>query len=132
MGRSGGPALGNPMANIYEQRDELAQWLAAMDARVAALDKAGAVHAHIHWRKGGYLYLIHPVRDGRRKKVYIGVDADKQIEALERVARYAVRIRIERERAELAASLAMMDSRIRSIADYATMIKRAGRRYAVL
>jgi len=66
----------------------LHQALALITARMQTLDDQGMVNAVPHWRKGRYLYLVHPQVQGDRKREYVGVDPGKVSQALARVANY--------------------------------------------
>lgn len=47
-----------------------------------ALYLAGLIEAHPYWHQGKYLYLIHPMKNGLRKREYIGADPRKLSQAL--------------------------------------------------
>lgn len=70
-------------ANMPQLIDELESKMAAVDAQMAALDKAGLIYATEHWRKDAdgepkYFYLLYPQKpDEARRRDYIGSDAAK-------------------------------------------------------
>lgn len=56
-----------------------------------ALYSAGLIEAYPYWHQGKYLYLIHPMKNGLRKREYIGADPRKLshvLVALRRATRY--------------------------------------------
>lgn len=79
---------------------------------LAQLKRQGLTPAKAHWRKGKYLYLIHPQKPGQSKRYrqYIGVDEARVREALaciERTRLYEAR----------AGDLARLTRYLQSIAD---------------
>lgn len=62
-------------------------------SRMNELRRAGLIHAKPHYRQGKYLYLIYPMKDGERRREYIGADPgkiEKALEAVNRVHEYEV------------------------------------------
>ncbi len=55
--------------------------------RMHELERAGIIYAKPHYRQGKYLYLIYPMKDGERRREYIGADPQKINEALQAVNR---------------------------------------------
>ena len=55
--------------------------LKTVSHRMEVLQKAGLIYASEHWRESKYLYLIYPMRDGNRRREYIGADANRITEA---------------------------------------------------
>ena len=55
--------------------------------RMKRLQDAGIIHATPHWRQDKYLYLIYPMKQGERRREYIGADRYKIKDALEAVKR---------------------------------------------
>ena len=76
------------LATATEQLDILASEIRYSRKEIAALEEQGATQATEHWREGRYLYLLHPTRDGKRKREYIGRDPAKVQAAQDRVDRY--------------------------------------------
>ncbi|MHC8297712.1 hypothetical protein [Pseudomonas sp. LB3P58] len=70
-------------ANMPQLIDELESKMAAVDAQMAELEKAGVIYATEHWRKDAdgepkYFYLLYPKKpDEARRRDYIGSDAAK-------------------------------------------------------
>ncbi len=56
--------------------------------RIAAIESLGIIDASPYYRDGTYLYLIHPMKDGKREREYIGKDPTKVREALDKVERF--------------------------------------------
>lgn len=54
-------------------------------AELRRLDADGRIYATPHYRAGRYLYLIHPTKDGERRRDYIGADPAKVADALRQV-----------------------------------------------
>ena len=61
--------------------------------QMAELKRKGVIYAKMHTRQGKYVYLVYPVKDGRRQRVYIGNDKKKielATESIERGVKYKV------------------------------------------
>ncbi len=59
--------------------------------RMNELERAGLIYAKPHYRQGKYLYLIYPMKDGQRRREYIGADPEKievALQAINRVHEY--------------------------------------------
>ena len=59
--------------------------------RMQELKRAGLIYAKPHYRQGKYLYLIYPMKDGERRREYIGADPEKievALQAINRVHEY--------------------------------------------
>jgi hypothetical protein len=59
--------------------------------RMQELKRAGLIYAKPHYRQGKYLYLIYPMKDGERRREYIGADPEKiksALQAIDRVREY--------------------------------------------
>ena len=82
-----------------EQLDNLAAEIRYSRKEIAALEQQGATQATEHWREGKYLYLLHPTRDGKRVREYIGCNPAKVQAAQDRVDRYK---KAEQHRATIA------------------------------
>lgn len=67
--------------------DKLTNGLKEIKQTVRRLDRAGCIEATPHYRAQRHLYLIHPQRDGERRRQYIGTDRKKQRAELQRRAR---------------------------------------------
>jgi len=74
---------------------------AGLVQRIDALRRAGTVNATPHYRDGKYLYLIHPQRDGERRREYVGSEPTKVAAALGRVERFKESERLEAELSRL-------------------------------
>ena len=62
------------------------QLIAHNEAELKRLDTAGRIYATPHYRKGRYLYLLHPTDStGSRKREYIGANPERVAEALAKV-----------------------------------------------
>jgi hypothetical protein len=84
----------------------------AITTQMLDLEQLGVIHAapYFHWQK--YLYLIYPMKGGKRKRVYVGSDRAKIAEAeaaIERGKEYLVFAQqlhlVERQLANLAEEL---------------------------
>jgi len=70
--------------------NDLAAKVVELDEQMCEVQEQGIVEATPYWRENtkkngqvvSYLYLIHPQKDGKRKREYIGVDPSKQQVAL--------------------------------------------------
>lgn len=57
-----------------------------LTARMIQLEKAGITDATPFYQQGKYLYLIHPMRKGKRLREYIGSDVQKRRDAEVKIA----------------------------------------------
>jgi len=76
------------LSDAAARLDLLAETIQDHHQQISALEEQGATQATEHWREGKYLYLMHPTRDGKRKREYIGRDPAKVQAAQDRVDRY--------------------------------------------
>lgn len=89
---------------LREQLAELENWkvktkeLLAEEQRLTNLDP---VNASLWWKADKYLYLIHPMVDGQRKREYIGADVDAVNKAMERVKLWRERENVRHDLQEL-------------------------------
>lgn len=79
--------------------DRLAKEITKENRAIATLEAAGTTQASEYLREGRYLYLIHPQRNGHRRREYIGSDPAKIAQARGRVHRFK---QAEAHRQELA------------------------------
>lgn len=61
-----------------------------LQAEMEILAAAGIIDASPFYQQGKYLYLIHPMRGGERKREYIGSDQAKIDVALACIDRYKI------------------------------------------
>ncbi len=73
----------------------------AIQAEMDEINRLGFCDAKPHYRDGKYLYLIHPMVDGERKREYIGADPEKIMDALARIARKDRYEQLEQELGEV-------------------------------
>lgn len=78
--------------------DAMAHQVTELNTRIEEVKAQGMAEASPHWRDGKYLYLIHPQRNGERKREYIGADPGAQKAALQRVENWSRYQELERER----------------------------------
>jgi len=76
-----GRELATMAGRLPDLIDKLDAAIASTTATMKALEVAGLIYAAEHWRDGKYLYLIHPSKDGRRERKYVGADDNKVAEA---------------------------------------------------
>lgn len=70
--------------------DALSAKAKAIEARMAALKRAGLIYAKPHWRNQKYFLLVHPMVNGERPTpTYIGTDEEKIKAATDSIARAA-------------------------------------------
>lgn len=92
--------------------DKIENWLECkalqlndLQRHLDELERLGVVEAKPHWRDGKYLYLIYPMKDGERKREYIGADQDKIDDALAKIGRVQERDKLQDEIAQLQSNL---------------------------
>lgn len=90
--------LETAIRSLGAKRDEL-------QAELDRLQSLGFCDAKPHYRDGKYLYLIHLMVDGERKREYIGADPEKIDEALARIERKSQYEELSRKHAEVVTTL---------------------------
>jgi hypothetical protein len=60
------------------------------------LTAAGCKNAKEYWKDGKYLYLLHPMNNGKRKKEYIGNHPLRIAEARQKIINFQKRVKIAR------------------------------------
>lgn len=87
---------GRALNALYDRRQELL-------AEVARLETLDPVDAKPHYRKAHphgdprYLYLVHPQKNGMRKREYIGADPEKQAAGLARIEAHKQLVACQRD-----------------------------------
>ena len=61
-------------SKLPELIESLSNQCREIHARMHELKRAGLIYAKPHYRQGKYLYLIYPMKDGERRREYIGAD----------------------------------------------------------
>lgn len=84
---------------------------------IAELERQGVTEATPWWRPNskspqGYLYLIHPQRDGLRPREYIGTDPARVRDAMARVERHRRRTAALAELSEVEGSMTEILARL--------------------
>ena len=74
-------------SKLPELIESLSNQCREIHARMHELKRAGLIYAKPHYRQGKYLYLIYPMKDGERRREYIGADPKKIQEALQAINR---------------------------------------------
>ena len=87
--------------------------------RMHELERAGLIYAKPHYRQGKYLYLIYPMKDGERRREYIGADPEKiesALQAINRVHEYeALSSKLARTEGCLSQGQSQLDQLIRTL-----------------
>ncbi len=74
-------------SKLPELIESLSNQCREIHAGMHELKSAGLIYAKPHYRQGKYLYLIYPMKDGERRREYIGADPKKIQEALQAINR---------------------------------------------
>ena len=74
-------------SKLPELIESLARKYREILTRMHELKRAGLIYAKPYYRQGKYLYLIYPMKDGQRRREYIGADPEKIQEALQAINR---------------------------------------------
>ena len=72
-------------SKLPELIESLSRNYREITTRMNELKRAGLIYAKPHYRQGRYLYLIYPMKDGERRREYIGADPEKIQEALQAI-----------------------------------------------
>jgi hypothetical protein len=93
------------LAATANRIDQLCHDLATLDQEIMALELEGTSNASPHWRDGKYLYLVHPMENGQRRREYIGNKGNNVENALQTVNRHKTCQQLRRERARVRSNL---------------------------
>lgn len=83
-----GRLLINPTQALTEAVPKALRTLDTIEVTIARMKADGTTDAAPHWRERKYLYLIHPMVNGERRREYIGADENKIQIALRRIERF--------------------------------------------
>ncbi|MGL1932712.1 MAG: hypothetical protein OCC45_13285 [Desulfotalea sp.] len=75
---------------------------------IAKLTQSGCINAREYWKDDKYLYLLYPMKNGKRKKVYYGNHAPKIKVARQKISNY-------KKRSELVETLLKLDESIQDL-----------------
>lgn len=85
--------IGSVSSKLHHQLGTIRNMVGAIDQerdRLTALmieqERAGITEGRPHYQQGKYLYLIHPMRKGKRLREYIGSDVQKRHDAEVKIA----------------------------------------------
>lgn len=81
----------------------------------AELERQGITNASPYWRSEKYLYLIHPMSDGQRKREYIGSDPGRIQSALDSIERYKSWSDLDKRRAVYQGMVNMISTDIQNL-----------------
>lgn len=72
-----------------------------LQAELDEIERLGWCDAKPHYRNGKYFYLVYPMKDGYRKREYIGADPHKIQDALDMIGRKARHDELEKQIGEI-------------------------------
>ncbi len=73
---------------IFDDILKLEEEYKELIAKIDNLKEQGMINASPWWKQGKYLYLVHPMTNGHRKREYIGCDSFIIKEALAKIERW--------------------------------------------
>lgn len=82
----------------------------SLTTRIAQLTAAGCVDASEYWRDGKYLYLLYSMKDGKRRKVYVGNHPLRIEEARQKLENYKTRSECIRTQTKLERDIQQIES----------------------
>ena len=104
---------------LPELIESLSRQYREITTRMHELKRAGLIYAKPHYRQGKYLYLIYPMKDGERRREYIGADPEKiesALQAINRVHEYeALSSKLARTEGSLSQGQSQLDQLIRTL-----------------
>lgn len=77
---------------ISNYHDKLLERYHALGTTIAQLTAKGCVDAKEHWKNGKYLYLLYKMKDGVRRKKYVGNHPLRVAEARQKLQNYQDRL----------------------------------------
>ena len=83
--------LSDKMKIIANHHNRLNERKNSLITRIAQLTAYGCINAKEYWKDGRYLYLLYPMKDGVRKKKYIGNHPLRIEEARKKLENYQTR-----------------------------------------
>lgn len=113
-----------PLSSVQENAYRLALHIHTLDAlaktyisqhvaiatQMLDLEQFGVIHAATYFQWGKYLYLIYPMKNGKRKRVYVGSDRARVADAEAAVDR-------GRRHQELAQQLRIVEHQLANLAE---------------
>lgn len=95
--------------------EDMAKRHSWLTEEIARLTSFGAVYATEYWKDGRYLYLMRPMRNGKRKKEYIGNHPLRIEEARKKVKNWIDRDKCIQEQSVIEQELYEVDGAISSM-----------------
>ncbi len=104
-------------AQLDKLRANIAEIIEACKKHERKLSRQGCQSGAAHFKtsKPNCMFIYEPQVDGHRKYVHVGVDPDKQKEALERIDRFKKRDELNKAREDLERQLSDIDWQLRSL-----------------
>lgn len=94
---------------IDQCRARMTERYFSLGTTIAQLTALGCIKASEYWKDGKYLYLVSSMRNGRRKKRYVGNHPLRIKEARQKLANYDQRAGLIVTQAKIEAELAEID-----------------------
>lgn len=100
------------LANIIGRIDNAHEYLTT---QMLGFENCGLVNARLFYHQGKYLYLIHPAKNGKRQREYVGSNPRKVADAERRASNYKAFAANERELLRLEAEATKLLTQLSSI-----------------
>jgi hypothetical protein len=82
----------------------------SLGTTIGQLTAKGCINAKEHWKDGKYLYLLYAMKNGQRKKKYVGNHPLRVKEAQEKLQNYKDRLPLIRTRERLEAEISEIEN----------------------
>jgi hypothetical protein len=82
----------------------------SLGTAIGRLTAKGCINAKEHWKDGKYLYLLYAMKNGQRKKKYVGNHPLRVKEAQEKLQNYRDRLPLIRTRERLEADISEIET----------------------
>ena len=114
------PAVQNSLQRLEMNLSVLPKKISDLQARHETISKqkhalleTGIIDATPYWHQGKYLYLIYPMKDGKRQREYVGADQRKcapVMAALRRAQRHQqIEVRLQHLETQLREAMFLVD-----------------------
>ncbi len=114
------PDVLNSLLRLEMNLSVLPKKISTLQAQYEALSKqkhslleTGVIDATPYWHQGKYLYLIYPMKDGKRRREYVGANQQKcatVIATIRRAQRYQqIEVRLQHLETQLREAMFLVD-----------------------
>lgn len=98
-------------------KERLEEKYRSLSTRIAQLTAAGCIDAKEYWKDNKYLYLLRPMKNGKRLKTYVGNHPLRIEEARQKVINFKKRKAIVKQQDEITKEIVTIESLVKQLFD---------------